>query len=65
MIRLPTKRLAINAESIDAVPARIGGQDRRLYQEGRYFRGMVDEMLVLPRAMSAGEVEAWGGRGHE
>ena len=54
---MATQNLVLNARSVTSEPARIGTQAKTDRRSGRYFRGVIDEVAIFPRALSAEEIQ--------
>jgi len=54
---MATQNLILNAKSVTNEPARIGSQAKMDRRSGRFFRGVIDEVAVFPRALSDEEIQ--------
>jgi hypothetical protein len=56
--KAPTSLRAIDATTLAALAAHLGIQAKREFRGGRWYIGAIDELFVLPRALSQQEITA-------
>ena len=54
---MATQNLILNAKSLTSEPARIGAQAKPATRSARFFRGLIDEVAIFPRALSDEEIQ--------
>jgi len=52
-----THDLTLNSNSVSTESARLGTQAKSRYRDKRYFRGLMDEIAIFPRALSEEEIQ--------
>lgn len=53
----PTSIAALDGKSIGRDPAHVGTTAKSFRRSGRFFHGAIDELLLLPRALSDAEIQ--------